>query len=138
MVGFSKTTGTSPGSPPVPPGLLSYVFIILKCFSETQCKSWNAKKHFKCPHSHRCVLDPLKECDEDQTEDPNNNIDNPNCVFRCPNGKCLLKTSVCDGNIDCEGDGSDEIDGCNLFPGQYRDLHRWQKIYSHLSLYDMK
>ena len=34
----------------------------------------------------------------------------------------LLKTSVCDGNIDCEGDGSDEIDGCNLFPGQYRDL----------------
>ena len=102
--------------------LLSYVFIILKCFLETQCKSWNAKKHFKCPHSHRCVLDPLKECDEDQTEDPTNNTENPNCVFRCPNGKCLLKTSVCDGNIDCEGDGSDEIDGCNLFPGQYRDL----------------
>merc|ERR1712080_30470 len=36
--------------------------------------------------------------------------------WRCTNGLCIPKTSVCDGYKDCNPDGSDEVGGCDLFP----------------------
>ena len=93
----------------------------------------------KCPNG-ACVLD-LSECtqdpnpdpdpdpDPDPNPDPNPGQDNP-CLnspdthWRCKNGNCLLKSSVCDGSNDCSSDDSDNSDeesgdrqGCNLYPG---------------------
>ena len=68
----------------------------------------------------------------DPNLDPNPGQDNPclnspNTHWRCKNGNCLLKSSVCDGSYDCSSDGSDNSDeesgegqGCNLYPGLCR------------------
>ena len=101
----------------------------------------------KCPNG-ACVLD-LSECTQDPnpdpSTDPNTNLDpypnidqnpdqnpgqdnpclnSPDTHWRCKNGNCLLKSSVCDGSYDCSSDGSDNSDeesgdgqGCNLYPG---------------------
>ena len=101
----------------------------------------------KCPNG-ACVLD-LSECTQDPNPDPSRNPDpdpnldpnidqnpdpnpgqdnpclnSPDTHWRCKNGNCLLKSSVCDGSYDCSSDGSDNSDeesgdgqGCNLYPG---------------------
>ena len=35
--------------------------------------------------------------------------------WRCNDGLCIEFNNICDGNKNCH-DGSDETDGCNLFP----------------------
>jgi hypothetical protein len=89
--------------------------------SETGCNSWGAKKHVKCPHSHRCVID-VNDCFQDDNK-PRSNNNETSCPltlsgqeqWRCDDGLCILNTFVCDGYKNC-ADGTDETDGCNLYP----------------------
>ena len=119
-----------------------YLFLI----SETGCKSWRGQKYVKCPNGD-CVLD-LRECAKEPNPDPDPNPNpdpdpspNPNpeqdpCLYspqthwRCKNGNCLLRSSVCDGSNDCSSDDTDNSDeeneefkGCNLYPGKGLTLY---------------
>ena len=91
---------------------------MLKKFPGTGCKSWNAKKYVKCPHSHECVED-LNHCGFDPIG-PVNPVDpcpdeDGNKQWKCTDGRCIHKNMVCDGSAQCE-DSSDEKKGCELFP----------------------
>ena len=73
---------------------------------ETGCNSWNAKKYIKREHSSKC------ECEEPEK---NECKCSEKTRFRCLDGLCIQKSLACDGNKNCQ-DGSDEAEGCNLFP----------------------
>ena len=66
----------------------------------------------KCPHSTNCVSN-LEQC-ENKDLNFTDIACPPDNFWRCHNGQCLSKRFVCDFNADCE-DGSDEVEGCNLF-----------------------
>ena len=93
---------------------LTYFSIIL----ETECNSWNAQKHVKCPHSNQCVKN-ISTCTADDRPDRENRTSCPNEnnqeYWRCNDGRCILRSLVCDGHKTC-ADHSDENEGCSLFP----------------------
>lgn len=90
------------------------LFESLRFSAETECYSWYGRKHFKCPNNNRCVEDiqdcynqtlPLFRCTSNQGSEG----------LRCLDGQCLNKKHICNGEKDCF-DGSDEKEGCSLFP----------------------
>ena len=95
--------------------------------SGTNCKSWNGDKYVRCPKSSKCIIfknesQVEKECLDFIDSDPQpNDSDNstpqpsscPNSKWRCTDGFCIDKATVCDGNKDCD-DGSDEDKGKNF------------------------
>ncbi|XP_040583657.2 LOW QUALITY PROTEIN: low-density lipoprotein receptor-related protein 2 [Lepeophtheirus salmonis] len=73
-----------------------------------------ADQQFKCKTSGICIpirwhCDGTSDCG-DGSDEPTTcgKIDCQENYFKCKNSKCVYKSFVCDGEDDCDGDGSDE------------------------------
>ena len=77
-------------------------------FIETGCKSWYGKRFIRGQ--------PDNVCHEEGVE-PSTDCRTPEgyAGWRCNDGFCIEKSRLCDSQKDCP-DGSDEKEGCQLFP----------------------
>ena len=81
---------------------------------ETDCNSWYGRKHFKCPNNDRCV-EVNSDCEQETLSLINCTTNQGRVGIRCLDGQCLDTQHICNGEKNCM-DGSDEREGCNLFP----------------------
>ena len=87
--------------------IVPFLFYIT-AFIETGCKSWYGKRFIRGQ--------PDKVCHEEGVE-PSTECRTPEgyAGWRCNDGFCIEKSRICDDQNDCS-DGSDEKEGCQLFP----------------------
>ena len=82
--------------------------------TETGCKSWYGKRFIRSQKDNVCHEEGVEW---NEGEEPSTDCRTPEGYegWRCNDGFCIEKSRICDSHKDCM-DGSDEVEGCNLFP----------------------
>ena len=110
--------------------IVLYNEISKRMFAETNCSSWFEKKYErKCSNNDRCFntnsFDPTRDCNDSvwkechRLDDWKTFLPGITELYHCNSGDCIPTSDVCDGVPNCQ-DGSDETEGCELFPGRLR------------------